>query len=270
MRSSLESSLTARPAFGYIGGKRNLAARIIERVEAIPHRTYAEPFLGAGGVFLRRPAGARSEVVNDISREVATFFRILQRHYTPFMDMLRYQLTSRAEFERLLKVDPDTLTDLERAARFLYVQRNSYGSRVRSPSFGVSPGLPGRFNVTRLGPILEDLHARLAGVVIECLPYGEFIARYDRAETLFYLDPPYWGSETDYGRGLFSREDFGRLAEQLAGIKGRFILSLNDRPEVRATFGGFRIEEVATTYAIGGRRSPGGTPELLITGPKPL
>jgi hypothetical protein len=46
--------------------------------------------------------------------------------------------------------------------------------------------------VTRLAPLLEEVHERLAGVVIERLPYGELIRRYDRPETLFYLYPPYW------------------------------------------------------------------------------
>ena len=69
------------------------------------------------------------------------------------------------------------------------------------------------------------------------------------AATLFYIDPPYWGHETDYGKGLFARDDFARMADLLRGLKGRFILSLNDRPEVRETFAGFRVEEVTTRYS---------------------
>ena len=72
------------------------------------------------------------------------------------------------------------------------------------------------------------------------------IARYDTAGTLFYLDPPYWGGEGDYGPGVFSVADFHRLAEQLAGIKGQFILSLNDTPPVRRIFAAFSMEEVDT------------------------
>jgi DNA adenine methylase len=91
---------------------------------------------------------------------------------------------------------------------------------------------------------LEDLHERLAGVIIECLPYGELIRRYDRAGTLFYIDPPYWGSETDYGNGLFGRDDFAKLADQLARLKGRFVLTINDLPATRELFARFTCKRV--------------------------
>ena len=93
----------------------------------------------------------------------------------------------------------------------------------------------------------------LAGVVIENLPYQELIPRYDRSETLFYLDPPYWGCEGVYGAELFSRDEFTRLADLLRGIRGRFILSLNDHPGVRQCFAGCDMEVVETTYAMGYR-----------------
>ncbi|MBI3446961.1 MAG: DNA adenine methylase [Magnetospirillum sp.] len=123
---------------------------------------------------------------------------------------------------------------------------------------------------TRL--ILEGLwHTRLAGVVIECLPYGEFIGRYDRPETLFYLDPPYYGCETDYGKAMFERADFERLAAQLEGVQGRFIMSLNDRPAVRSIFSAFEIEAVETFYTIARDTSARGrVGEVLIKGGRGL
>jgi DNA adenine methylase len=182
----------------------------------------------------------------------------------PFIDMLRWQLTSRTEFERLKAANPDTLTDLERAARFLYLQRTAFGGKVAGRHFGVSPAHGARFDITRLGATLEAVHERLAGVVIERLPYAELLQRYDRPGTLFYLDPPYWGCEEDYGVGVFAREDFERLADVLAGLKGPFLMSLNDHPGVRATFAGFPMEEIQTTYSIG-NTSRGKVGELLIT-----
>ncbi|WP_353429002.1 DNA adenine methylase [Paracoccus denitrificans] len=255
------------PVAPWLGGKRNLAKRICAIIDATPCVTYCEPFVGMGGVFLRRTARPRAEVINDRARDLATLFRILQRHYVQFLDVLKFGLTTRAEFERLVRVDPETLTDLERAARFLYLQRTAFGGKVSGRNFGVDRARPGRFNLSTLEPMLEDLHSRLAGVVIECLDWSAFIPRYDSPDTLFYLDPPYWGCEDDYGKAMFDRADFQRLADMLTGIKGRFILSLNDVPDVRQTFAAFHLTEVRTTYTISGARndSAGTRPELLIS-----
>ncbi|WP_338664978.1 DNA adenine methylase [Pararoseomonas sp. SCSIO 73927] len=259
-----------QPPAAYLGGKRNLAGRIAEQLRQVPHRTYVEPFVGMGGVFLRRPFRSQVEVINDRSRDVSNLFRILQRHYVQLMDTLRWQITSRAEFERLQAAEADTLTDLERAARFLYLQRLSFGGKIEGRNFGVDPSTPGRFDVTKLGPVLDAVHERLAGMVIECLPYEEAIRRYDRESTLFYLDPPYHGCEGDYLPGLFGPRDFDHMAAILARVKGRFLVSLNDTPEVRRIFGRFSITAVDTTYSVAGGRRAGGAgeaKEVLISGP---
>lgn len=253
------------PVAGYVGGKRLLAKSIIPRIDAIPHVTYAEPFVGMGGIFLRRSRVPKSEVINDLNGEVATFFRILQRHYTAFMDMLRYQLTMRREFERLKATDPATLTDLERAARFLYLQRTAFGGKVSGQNFGVDVRGGGSFNVSRLGPLLEELHERLAGVVIENLTWQDFIDRYNRPGTLFYLDPPYYGSEGYYGKELFQRSQFEEMAERLERLQGSFLLSLNDCPEVRRIFKRFAIERLDTSYTLAGHGRKKDVGEVLIS-----
>ncbi len=255
----------ALPPAAWMGGKRKLAKTISRRIAGVKHRSYVEPFIGMGGVFFRRAYQAQSEVINDINGDLINLFRILQRHYPQFMDVLKFQIASRREFARLIKMDPATLTDLERAARFLYLQRLSFGGKVAGQSFGTSPGTPGRFNVTKLEPMLADVHERLAGVMIENLPWDELIGKYDTADTLFYLDPPYWDCESDYGKGIFSKSDFRKMAKLLAGIKGRFLLSINDVPQIREIFDGFEFQEVTLKYDMG---QGAGTParELIISG----
>ena len=241
-----------RPVAGYIGGKRILSRRLVQEIAAIPHDLYAEPFVGMGGVFFRRTGRPKAEVINDISGDVTTLFRILQRHYQGFLDELKWKLSARAEFERLMATDPETLTDIERAARFLYLQRTAFGGKVEQRAFGISRTNPSRFDLTKLVPMLEAVHDRLASVTIERLPYEDFVRRYDRPGALFYLDPPYAGSEADYGKGVFSPADFDRLSALLEGLQGRFILSINDRPDIRKAFAQFEIEEVGLNYRISG------------------
>lgn len=101
-------------------------------------------------------------------------------------------------------------------------------------------------------------------MVLECLSYDEFIRRYDRAGTLFYLDPPYFGCENDYGQEMFSRADFQKLAEQLGALKGSFLLSINDVPEIREAFKDFDMVETELNYSVAkanGKRAK----ELIIS-----
>ncbi len=254
-----------RPPAGYIGGKRNLSRRLVALIDATPHTLYAEPFVGMGGIFFRRTMRSKAEVINDISADVATLFRILQRHYQPFLDMLRWRFSGRHEFDRLMAVDPSTCTDLERAARFLYLQRNAFGGRVVGRNFGVSYEAPSKFRLSALEGLLQDVHDRLEGIVIERLAYDVFLRRYDRPGALFYLDPPYAGCEADYGEGVFSPTDFNQLALILADLKGQFVMSINDTPAIREVFAGFAIVPVGVTYQVSGKATA--AREIIVASP---
>jgi len=255
----------ARPVAGYVGGKKQLARRLSGMIEATPHDLYGEVFAGMAGVFFRRRSAPKVEVLNDISRDVITFFRVLQNHLQALMDMLKWQLASRAEFDRLVGQDPERLTDLQRAARFLYLQRLTFGGKVSGRTFGIDPRGGSRFNMGILSETLAAAHERLAGVWLECLPWEEFLDRWDGPGALFFLDPPYRGTENYYGKGLFAAEDFARLADRLERLKGRFILTVNDHPDTRAAFGRFRLEEATVTYTTGGHDQKPGQGELIVT-----
>lgn len=258
------------PPAAYIGGKRALAQRIAALIEQIPHKTYVEVFMGMGGVFFRRQLVPSCEVINDRSADVVGLFRILQRHLPQFLETIKFQLSGRKEFERLTKVDPSTLTDLERAARFIYLQRLAFGGKVSGRSFGVDRSGPARFSTARLGPLFDEIHERLSGVVIECLDWREILKRYDGPDSLFYLDPPYWGCEKDYGEGVFNRSDFAEMAEMLSAIKGRFMVSLNDTPEVRDTFSRFQIVPVNLLYTISGGQGKEVGEVIILDGREPM
>ena len=129
--------------------------------------------------------------------------------------------------------------------------------------FGIDPRAPAKFDTNRIAPLLEAAHERLAGVYIERLPWQTFIDRWDRPFSLFFVDPPYWGSEGYYGAELFSRDQFEALSERLKRLNGTFILTLNDRPEVRKLFAWAHVEPVRLTYSCSGKPTEGR--ELIIT-----
>ena len=238
------------PLAPYLGGKFRLSKRIIAKIEQIPHKIYAEPFVGMGGIFLRRTQIPKAEIINDINGELVNLYRIVRRYPNTLYKETEFLFASRQEFERQLKTPPETLTDIERAARFLYLQNQAFGGKVTGQSFGVSIDRPARFDFVKLNDRIRAVGERLASVTIERLDFEKFITRYDTKAPLLYLAPPYWGNETDYGKDIFCRSDFERLRDCLTGIKGKFILSLNDTPRVRELFKDFIIEQVDVTYSI--------------------
>jgi len=261
----------AQPLVAYFGGKRLLAKRIIARIEAIPHRCYAEPFVGMGGVFLRRARRPRSEIVNDINGEIVNLFRVIRECPEDLAAQFDWCISSRADFARMMGIPPETLKPIERAARFVYLQAMSFGGSGLFPrggqgSISISTSDKSRFSTHKITRLIRPAHNRLQGVHIECLDWAEFIPRYDRPETLFYLDPPYPGHEADYGKGIFAPEDFARLAAMLRGLKGRFILSISDTPHIRDLFAWAEIEAVETDYSANGKSTNRRTGELLISG----
>src|ERR1700719_1454300 len=218
----------------YIGGKNRLAKKIISLLPE--HTTYVEPFAGGAQVLFHKPP-SNVEVLNDLDFDVVNFFRVCQWHYEELIRYLRFCLVSRNLHELHVKTDPSTLTDIQRAGRFFYLQKNSFGGLVVKRKFHYGVTQPSNYNLERLPEIIENAHKRLQRVQIESLPYEQVLEKYDRPSTVFYLDPPYWG--VNLYKFNFSPADFKALAARLTKLQGKFILSLNDRPEVREAFSNF-------------------------------
>ncbi|MBF0175371.1 MAG: DNA adenine methylase [Magnetococcales bacterium] len=235
------------PLAGWMGGKRLLAKKIVPLIPE--HTCYIEPFAGAAWILFSKPP-AKQEDLNDINRDVVNLYRVVRHHWSAFVDAIQWFVTSRAEFERFLDVSPENLTDIQRAVRFYYIHKLSFGGRMTGKrTFGYSATEPSNFNPDRIRQDMEAAHRRLARVTVEHLPYADVIQRYDRPSTFFYLDPPYWGVEGYYGKGIFSRADYARLASLLGNTSGKWLMSLNDIPGVRDTFRMFRIENISTRYS---------------------
>lgn len=230
----------------YIGGKSKLSKTIIERIPE--HQAYCEVFAGAAWVFFRKEP-SKYETINDLDSDLVVFYRVLQNHLEEFLKQFKWLLSSREWFEDWKRQqEAGGLTDIQRAARYYYLQRLSFAGRVRSRTFGLGPLHRPRVNLLRLEEELSEVHLRLCSVNIENLPWQEFLKRYDRNQTFFYLDPPY--HKAPYYAHNMGLEDYQELANILSGIKGRFILSLNDHPEIRKVFAGFKIDTVNLKYTV--------------------
>ena len=248
----------------WLGGKRRLASVITGQLGRIPHTSYVEPFCGAGHVFFRK-APVESEVLSDRNLELMILYRVVQRHCRELLRAFRWALVSRTAFEALADTPPELLTDVQRAARFLTLQKLTFGGMPGGRSFGVQTTGRPKLNLDTLPDVLGAAAARLSGVRLEHRSWEDCLARHDSPDTLFYLDPPYWDCEADYGPGLFASGDFARLSDALRDLRGQFVLSLNDVPEVRALFSGFHLQAVTTRYTVSARSNATLAAELLIS-----
>lgn len=232
----------------YVGGKNRLAQTIISLFPG--HTTYVEPFAGGAQVFFHKQP-SKVEVLNDLDGEIVNFFRVCQWHHGELVRYLHYCLMSRKWHKILKQTDPATLTDVQRAGRFYYLQKNSFGGLVLKNNYHYGVTHRPNYNPQRIPEVIEETHRRLMGVQIESQPYELILQRYDRPTTLFYLDPPYWGRRLY--RYNFTEADFISLEKRLHLLKGRFILSLNDHPDVRKLFGAFRMEQTSIAYTAQAR-----------------
>lgn len=248
----------ATPIIPWIGGKRRLADRLIPQFPQ--HTCYVEVFAGGAALyFMRQPAEV--EVINDINGDLVNLYRVVKHHLREFVRQFEYSLASRELFKWLQDTPPDTLTDIQRAARFFYLQQHAFGGKVEGQNWGTATTAP-PVNLLRIEEKLSEAHLRLAGSFIENLDWAACVARYDRPHTFFYMDPPYWQTE---GYGVdFGIEQYEKMAGIMRNLKGKAIVSLNDHPDVRRIFAEFQMETTGIQYQVAGGGKAAERTELVI------
>lgn len=248
----------ASPIIPWIGGKRRLADTLLHRFPQ--HTCYVEVFAGGAALFFLRPP-AEVEVINDVNGDLVNLYRVVKHHLEEFVRQFKWALSSREVFKWLQDTPPETLTDVQRAARFFYLQQQAFGGKVDGQTWGTATTAP-PINLLRIEENLSAAHLRLAGAYVEHLDWQVCLQRYDRPHSLFYMDPPYWQTE---GYGVpFAWEQYERMAEAMRGLKGKAILSINDHPDIRRCFAGFEFEELSIDYTVGGGAAAVRRGELII------
>ncbi|WP_263264876.1 DNA adenine methylase, partial [Pseudomonas sp. RIT-PI-S] len=222
------------PIMSWMGGKRRMAKHILP--EFPEHDCYVEPFCGGAALFFMKEP-SRVEVINDLDGEVVNLYRVIANHLEEFVRQFKWALVSRTMFDWAKLQAPATLTDIQRAARFFYLQQLCFGAKPTGRTFGTSTTTAPKLNLLRLEEKLSEAHLRLARATVEHLDWKECIRRYDREHTLFYLDPPYWAT-AGYGAGAFAFEEYEAMAELARSIQGQMVISVGDHPAMREIFAG--------------------------------
>ncbi|MGE8121538.1 DNA adenine methylase [Pseudomonas fulva] len=237
------------PIIPWMGGKRRLADRLIPLFP--PHECYVEVFAGGAALFFMRPQPAPVEVLNDLNGDLVTLYRVVQNHLEEFVRQFKWALSSRQIFEWQKMTRPETLTDIQRAARFFYLQQHAFGGKVTGQTFGTATTGPA-INLLRIEENLSAAWQRLSGTYVENLSWFDCAERYDRPHTFFYMDPPYWETA---GYGVdFPFSEYERMADFMRRCKGRAMVSINDHPDIRRAFKGFNFERLKIRYTSSNHR----------------
>lgn len=220
----------------WIGGKKALRKKILEQFPD-SYTRYVEVFGGAAWVLFAEERKTELEVYNDVNGQLVNLFRCTKYHPEELQKELRFLLMSREMFfDCIEQQDMRGLTDIQRAARFYTIIKESYGSGMKT--FGCC--------VRKIQDnimYLTEVSKRLEQVVIENRDFEDILKTYDRPGTLFYLDPPYYDAERYYP-DRFNPEDHIRLRKALERINGKFLMSYNDCSEVREMYQDFKLISV--------------------------
>ena len=274
-------------------GNKTAILHILYALFPINYGRFIDVFGGSGSVLLGKPTVDSFEVYNDFDRNLVNLFRCMKdRTMATIRELGFCHLNSREDFiairrffdherfndryltEELLlteimlpplegaelkelrkRITEDH--DVRRAAMFLKLLRNSYSSSGKS--FASQP-----FDIRKLFGLIQELESRMANVVVENQDFEALIRHYDRPDAFFYLDPPYYSTEDMYEAG-FGNEDHIRLRDILGNIKGRFLLSYNDCPEIRGLYEGFSLFDFSRIHSMAQRYEAGKEfKELLI------
>ncbi len=242
----------------WIGGKKILRKKIVEQFpEKETFTRYIEVFGGAGWVLFSSDRHAKMEVYNDVNGNLINLFRCIKHHPNAVQDELQYVLMSREQFyDAREQIEVRGMTDIQKAARFFILIKESFGADVRS--FGLRSR-----DMQKAMDYLFRVSERLNKVVIENLDFQKLVKNYDKTDALFYLDPPYFKTEKYYP-DRFMPEDHVRLKEVLEGLKGKFILSYNDCAYIRNLYNKYNIIEVERVHNLVQKKDKPRFQELII------
>jgi len=229
------------PILCWTGGKSRLKKRIVARIPE--HNTYVEPFVGGGSVFFAK-ARSQREVINDLNPDLMNIYDQVKKH-PGALNCGRPKVRNIGEFKELKASQPGTKHD--NACKTLTINKSSYACNMKN----FNPAKANKLHI-RMGNIAKrntELHQRMRHVEIKNQDFRKVIKEADGKDTFIYLDPPYPATARPYGFGdeLTAQDIF----EAVKGIKGKFLLSYKDTPEIKKIFcSDFKCEVVETNYEI--------------------
>jgi DNA adenine methylase len=223
-----------------IGGKKGKLRDIIIKKMPSDYNLFVEPFVGSGGIYFNAPLNGKKAVINDSDKDVMDAYRIMKNGFTMKEYNIPQNVDVQTRFAHGKHSNPtDKLLSLIMlsCSSFGGIGRRNYNKMYKPMSAG---------NIKRKLEHARDNKDYLTNTRLFNTDYKKVMKKFDGSKTFFYLDPPYESSKKMYDSKKQSSGDFNHeeMAKFLRGIKGKFILSINDSSRIRDLFKGFKQTRV--------------------------
>ena len=281
MKTIRKSQTTLQPFTKWTGGKRQLLP-VIKSLMPDNYNSYFEPFIGGGALFF--DLSPDKAVINDFNNELMNCYQQIKKHPQKLIELLtkHQENNSKEYYLELRAVDRDNrinkMTDVERAARIMYMLRVNFNGLYRVNSKNQFNVPYGRYKNPKIvdSDLILSISQYLNENNIEILMGGDFEKTVEDVGDgdFVYFDPPYiplseTSAFTSYTHEGFSYEEQVRLRDVFRKLdkKGAYVmLSNSSSPLVEELYKGFNIHKVEATRTNGAKASSRGKiSEIIVT-----
>ncbi|HOV65860.1 MAG TPA: DNA adenine methylase [Bacillota bacterium] len=288
----------AKPFVKWAGGKGQILNELLPRID-IRFQNYLEPFVGGGALFFalfesgtipsysNRGSGLCGTgvidpktyipptiAINDKNEELANAYKVIQSNVLDLIASLEKHVVTKEHFYEIRAQDPMRLSEVERASRFIFLNKTCYNGLWRVNKKGQFNVPYGRYKNPKIfdETNLLAVSCALRGVSILCEDFQE-MAMSAQPGDFVYFDPPYHplsesSSFTSYVDSGFDRKDHERLAHVVRDLTaaGVFCMVSNSDTEfTRRLYAGLRVEHVEARRSINSKKDGRGcVPELIV------
>ena len=269
--------VAVKPFLRWAGGKTRLLRAILPYVPA-SFRRYHEPFLGSGALFFAVRDRAAHAHLSDLNSELINLWQVMKRDPLPLLKLLDGYTRCQGESAYYEIRERRPRADLQRAARFFYLNQTSWNGLWRENKFGV-------FNVPWGARAFRGMDRSIAlaassslcSTTIERCDFREALAIAKKGDFV-YLDPPYLPvSDTSkfsgYNGERFRIADLQDLASECAKLTKRgvqWVMSNRDSEAVRELFAHAKIVSFTTRRSVSAQNKrhvqPKDSPEVVVFG----
>jgi DNA adenine methylase len=257
MQKELFTFSSTKPIIKWAGGKQQILSEILRRAPK-DFNNYIEPFVGGGAVFFA--IAVKNSIISDTNPELINLYKILPWYLYEIIEELKKYRNDEKFYYRIRAKKVKHLNKVERAARFIYLNRTCFNGLYRVNKKGEFNVPFGKYkNPKIIYPERLKKAARcLEQSIVLHSDYKQVLDKYAKKNDFIFLDPPYipiseYSDFKRYTKDQFYKQDHKKLAEkvrELAKIGCKIILTNSNHPLVHEYYKDFKIEVLQTKRNI--------------------